>query len=123
MNEIDDKIKQVTAMMRTMTKAESEFKLDFVPVIFANGDDDDTTGMIAALNDDCVQYNDKIYEPGEDLEFIESKFGFNRQILLDGVNCHLTDLIRVKYSFRLTCKTRLVRFEGCSYNAITVVRM
>ena len=37
----------------------------FVPVIFANGVDDDLPGIAAALRDEAVQYDGVIREPGE----------------------------------------------------------
>lgn len=37
----------------------------FVPVIFANGVDDDLPGIAAAMADEAVQYDGVIREPGE----------------------------------------------------------
>ena len=37
----------------------------FVPVIFANGEDDDAPGLQACFDDEPVQYENRIYEPGE----------------------------------------------------------
>lgn len=43
-----------------------------VPVIFANGMDDDLTGLIAAFMDQPFLFADKVYQPGEKL-LIERK--------------------------------------------------
>lgn len=40
---------------------------DFVPVIFANGVDDDLMGIEAAVKNERVQYEEKVYKPGEDI--------------------------------------------------------
>jgi hypothetical protein len=37
----------------------------FVPVIFANGIDDDAPGIQAAVENRAVQFGKRIYEPGE----------------------------------------------------------
>lgn len=37
----------------------------FVPVIFANGEEDDAPGLQAAFDNDAVQFDGRIYEPGE----------------------------------------------------------
>ena len=41
----------------------------FVPcrVIFANGKDDDTPGIIAAIRNERVAYGEHVYEPGDPL--------------------------------------------------------
>ena len=36
---------------------------DFVPVIFANGEDDDLPGIAAALQNEAVQYGEHVYLP------------------------------------------------------------
>ncbi|AEG53156.1 hypothetical protein [Sinorhizobium meliloti] len=40
-------------------------KIDFVPVIFANGVDDDLPGLVAAIKNERVQFDEKIIEVGE----------------------------------------------------------
>lgn len=40
---------------------------DFVPVIFANGEDDDLPGLTAAIRNERVQYGDRIYKHGEEI--------------------------------------------------------
>lgn len=39
--------------------------LDFVPVIFANGSDDDLPGLTAAIENRRVQFQERIYKPDE----------------------------------------------------------
>lgn len=38
---------------------------EWVPVIFANGIDDDTPGLLAAMSNEKVQFGEKIYQPTE----------------------------------------------------------
>lgn len=40
----------------------------FVPVIFANGVDDDLPGLAAAVKNEAVQFDGTIFAPGEALE-------------------------------------------------------
>jgi hypothetical protein len=37
----------------------------FVPVIFANGEDDDGPGLQACADNEAVQFDDRVFEPGE----------------------------------------------------------
>lgn len=40
----------------------------FVPVIFGNGEDDDTIGLQAAFDNQVVQMGERIYEPGDNIQ-------------------------------------------------------
>ena len=42
----------------------------FVPVIFANGEDDDLPGLIAAIQDEAVQVGDVIVQPGDPIVLV-----------------------------------------------------
>lgn len=42
----------------------------FVPVIFANGEDDDAPGVQAAFDNEAVQFDERIYEPDEDIVIV-----------------------------------------------------
>lgn len=42
----------------------------FVPVIFANGQDNDSPGLQAACDNEAVQFDDRVYEPGESIDII-----------------------------------------------------
>jgi hypothetical protein len=55
-------------------------KLDFVPVIFANGEDDDIPGIVAAIENKRVQFDDKLYEPGEPLSVVRRKLVISRKL-------------------------------------------
>jgi hypothetical protein len=49
-------------------------KLDFVPVIFANGVDDDLPGLVATMQRERFQFEDRVYNPKDgDICFIEDK--------------------------------------------------
>lgn len=51
------------------TKEAQKADLDgmFIPVIFANGEDDDLPGLIAAVRNERVLYGQKVYEPDESI--------------------------------------------------------
>jgi len=53
----------------------------FVPVIFANGVDDDLPGIAAACKDEPVQYEDVVYKPGEAITL----YGVTLRIFASGV--------------------------------------
>lgn len=57
---LDDVIKrEPTTVARKMP--------EWVPVIFANGEDDDTPGLIACFANEKVQYGERVYRPDEDM--------------------------------------------------------
>jgi hypothetical protein len=64
-------------MTDTATMTKPKTKLDFVPVIFANGVDDDLPGIAAALRNERVQYEETIYEPFEDIFVFKKKLAFS----------------------------------------------
>ena len=67
-------------MQKTQTKTES--RVDFLPVIFANGIDDDSVGFVAALENARVLFDDKVYQPGEAIKIIGRKMCFDRGVIV-----------------------------------------
>ena len=43
-------------------------KVNKIPVIFANGKDDDLPGLAAAFKNETVIYNKRLYKPDEDIK-------------------------------------------------------
>lgn len=56
----------------------------FVPVIFANGEDDDLPGLAAAVENRHVQFDDRIYKPGEELIIDRRHLYLSRGIFIVG---------------------------------------
>lgn len=52
------------------TKPIVDLKTLFVPVIFANGIDDDLPGLLAAFMNEAVQFEDHIYQPRDRIVII-----------------------------------------------------
>jgi hypothetical protein len=65
-------VERKSTIPRVARKPKPCDKPRFVAVIFANGKDDDTIGLQAAADDEPVQLDDKIYEPGQDI-YIEGR--------------------------------------------------
>lgn len=61
-------------------------RLGLVPVIFANGEDDDLPGLVAAIENRRVQFDDRIYEPGEPLIIRERSLRSSQPIQIIGRN-------------------------------------
>jgi hypothetical protein len=51
----------------TVTRPSPSLRGKFIPVIFGNGEDDDTVGLIAAIEHNAVLMDDHTYEPPEDI--------------------------------------------------------
>lgn len=54
-------------MIETNTRPKVNLKELFLPVIFANGEDDDVPGLVAAIANKPFQFDDRIYKRGEEL--------------------------------------------------------
>ena len=52
-----------------------------VPVIFANGEDDDLPGITAALENEPVQYGDRVYEAGASIIIRDVRLRFNSNVI------------------------------------------
>ena len=52
---------------RDKVRPKLDLGLLFVPVIFANGEDDDVPGLVAAIEHKPVQFDERIYAPDEDI--------------------------------------------------------
>jgi hypothetical protein len=65
-------------------KLQRDLREIFVPVIFANGKDDDLPGIIAAIENRAVQFDEKIYQPGEPIVIYwrEIRLSCNRLAIL-----------------------------------------
>lgn len=85
-------------MIDTDTKARSKSLPRFVAVIFGNGEDDDTPGLQAACDNDAVQVDGRVFEPGEDILIYDKHLLFYRQIATSpmGRNIYITQC-RLEY--------------------------
>jgi len=58
-------------------KKKTDLRSQFVPVIFANGRDDDLPGLQAAVRNEAVQFDERIYQPDESLQIIRRTIAFS----------------------------------------------
>lgn len=76
-------------------KQRTTLAFKFVPVIFANGRDDDLPGFVAALKNEDVQFEDRVYRPGERLVLDRQTLAFScngMHIVVagdDSQHCHM----------------------------------
>lgn len=125
MNNFSDKLKSVTRMMKSMTQPESAFKLDFVPVIFANGEDDDSYGLMALFNNERVQVFDNIAEPNIDVYFDKAKFAVSQNVCLSSkgvIHGSFHDIIN-SLDIMLYNNGRHCSFKYCSVSKLNSPRM
>lgn len=64
------------------TRTETKTAIDFLPVIFANGEDDDSVGFAAALENAPVLFDGRVYRPGEAIKIIGRKMCFDRGVIV-----------------------------------------
>jgi hypothetical protein len=66
------------------THRKTDLKTLFVPVIFANGKDDDIPGLVAAIENKVVQFDDDLYQPGEELTITNRTLLFSKGLCILG---------------------------------------
>lgn len=96
-------------------KRRKEVLPDFVPVIFANGEDDDLPGFEAAVWNQRVQYDDHIYEVGEAIRIVGRNMYFSvRQITVLGHDAPLSSALPDSYIIREPKEHRSISIEDCT---------
>jgi hypothetical protein len=65
-------------MQDVLPMPRTETHLRFVPVIFANGEDDDCPGLEAAFTNKEVLFDDRTYRPGEDIVIHRRKLALSK---------------------------------------------
>lgn len=107
----------------TLTRPITKLLPRFVPVIFANGDDDDLPGLIAALTNEAVQFDETIYDPGVSI-YVGGRPGERRYLRLrrairvewangDSLQFGLgSDLVVI----RPVPSPRQLHFDHCTFN-------
>jgi hypothetical protein len=86
--------------LKTRPRQQTDLRTLFVPVIFGNGKDDDTRGLLAALLNEPVYLEDRVYQPGEDMTICGMHLVFQRlRIEAQPIEC------------------RHVTFVGCFFDA------
>lgn len=66
----------------TTTRPLTDLATLFVPVIFANGQDDDTPGLVALFSNEAVQFDERVYQPGGLIKIAHRAIVMTRNILI-----------------------------------------
>jgi len=88
-------------------------KFELLPVIFANGEDDDLPGLVAAVLNEKVQFDERTYAPGEPIEIV------GRSLLLSKGLCILGATDEVEPEFIDNPKWVVVR-QPTQHRALSV---
>lgn len=67
---------------KTVDHPKSKSLPEFLPVIFANDEDDDTPGFVAAITNQAVQFDETVYRPGQDLSVVGRSLRFLSSVRL-----------------------------------------
>ncbi|WP_114214201.1 MULTISPECIES: hypothetical protein [Brucella/Ochrobactrum group] len=67
-------------MTDVIEKRLTKLNIEWVPVIFANGEDDDGPGVAAYVSGRKVQFGDEIYPPEKDLLITGRQMVFDRKL-------------------------------------------
>lgn len=87
----------------------------FVPVIFANGNDDDLPGFEAAVKNVAVQYREKIYQPGEPIEIVGTYLRFTpHHITILGAHVPIEKAMPGSYVIREGDPSRHITVDSCT---------
>jgi len=75
----------MTTLARPPIKApQRDLSEIFVPVLFANGEDDDLLGLVAAFEHKPVMYDGKVYQPAEGITVKDRQLRLSRPIYVVG---------------------------------------
>lgn len=103
-------------MQDTQLKPRLDLKTVFVPVIFANGVDDDVPGLVAAIEHKLVQFDDKLYEPREDIEINGRTILLSKQLYVVGCDEPLPDVGDAWVVIRQGNEGRHIAFNNCDFD-------
>ncbi|WP_010658134.1 hypothetical protein [Brucella anthropi] len=67
-------------MTDVIEKRLTKLNIEWLPVIFANGVDDDGPGIAAYISGNKVQFDDEVYEPERDLHIFGRFMVFDRKL-------------------------------------------
>lgn len=79
-------------MSETKTRKKTHVGFEFIPVIFANGTDDDIPGLVAAIRNEKFQFDEKIYQPDEPLIIDNRKIRITKRLIVIGNDDNYEDL-------------------------------
>lgn len=82
--ELNAIIAAIRGPLRTAPQTDIAARLNLVPVIFANGVDDDLTGLVAAIGNGRVLFDDRVYGPGEAIVIERRNLRSSRRIFVVG---------------------------------------
>jgi hypothetical protein len=95
----------------TLEKPKTELDVEFVPVIFANGEDDDTPGLIAALKNEKVLFDENIYLPFERIEIIKRDL-----VITEKIFCYTEgEEVEIPDGYVGVCQPKDCRFTFIQY--------
>ncbi|AOG04216.1 hypothetical protein [Bosea sp. RAC05] len=82
--ELNAIIAAIRGPLRTAPRPDIAARLNLVPVIFANGTDDDLPGLVAAIGNGRVLFDERVYEPGETIVVERRNLRSSRRIFVVG---------------------------------------
>lgn len=121
-----DQIKNGIGKVKDQQREQVMKKLDLVPVIFANGEDNDVPGLLAACHGQRVLFKDKIYEPTENILFDYEIFAIKENLAIradNGALYSFIDIVKLNSNFTVHTPTRNLIFNCCQCNKLPCVRM
>jgi len=83
-DELNRQFAAIAEISKPAVRLDIVTRLGLVPVIFANGVDDDLPGLVAAIQNSRVLFGERIYEPGEPLVIERRILRASRRIFVVG---------------------------------------
>jgi hypothetical protein len=80
---------------------------EWVPVIFANGEDDDTPGLIALFTNEKVQLDETIYKPGEAVTIVARRLVVTHSFKIVYSDGSISFFVRTDEEPHMTCHAPL----------------
>ncbi|GAA0730040.1 hypothetical protein [Sphingomonas japonica] len=75
----------------TLERPRTDLGTMFVSVIFANGTDDDLAGLAAAIRNERVLFDERVYEQGEEIAVIGRDLHLSQRLCIVGKTTPVPD--------------------------------
>jgi len=83
-------------MLDVIEKPKTDLRSKFIPVIFANGVDDDLPGFVAAAQNNVVLFDEDVYQPSQGIVIFGRHLVFGKKLCVVGAEDDIPEGIRAE---------------------------
>lgn len=107
-------------MHDVIEKPKTDLRSKFVPVIFANGHDDDLPGFVAAVQNEAVLFDGDVHKPSESIFIVGRNLRFTKKLCVvsasDDIPSHILNEVSKWLVVIVPESGRHITVKSCSLN-------